>query len=241
MESIVIIFAGGTGQRMNHKSGIPKQFLTISGIPIIIHTLKIFENHQEINKIIVVCLESYIQQLQIEISKYQISKIVEIIPGGESGQESIFWGLQCAKKHSKDKKDIVLIHDGVRPLVTLEEISNNIAAVRRYGNAISASKTYETIALKGKKSEIETIFDREECMVAKAPQSFILEEILKIHCRAKEEKRSFIDTASMANFYGIQLHFVECSVCNVKLTTPMDYYLIESIMKIRDVENIFGI
>lgn len=78
-------------------------------------------------------------------------------------------------------------------------------------------------------------------MVAKAPQSFILEEILRIHHRAKKEKRSFIDTASMANFYGIPLHFVECSVCNVKLTTAMDYYLIESIMKTRDVENIFGI
>jgi len=241
LKNIVVIFAGGTGQRMNHKSGIPKQFLTIGGIPVIIHTLKIFESHHKIDKILVVCLESYIPKLQAEISKYQISKIAEIIPGGVSGQESIFLGLQCAKKYSKNPRDIVLIHDGVRPLITHEEITQNLACVEQHGNAISASKTYETIALKGEAGEIQTIFDREECMVAKAPQSFILEEILRVHHRAKKEKRSFIDTASMANFYGIPLHFVECSVCNVKLTTAMDYYLIESIMKTRDVENIFGI
>ncbi|MDE5591677.1 MAG: 2-C-methyl-D-erythritol 4-phosphate cytidylyltransferase, partial [Helicobacter sp.] len=79
------------------------------------------------------------------------------------------------------------------------------------------------------------------CMVAKAPQSFILDEILKIHHLAKKEGRSFIDTASMANFYGMTLHFVECSIHNVKLTTPMDYYWIWSVMKTRDVERIFGI
>ncbi|MDE5603599.1 MAG: 2-C-methyl-D-erythritol 4-phosphate cytidylyltransferase, partial [Helicobacter sp.] len=183
----------------------------------------------------------YIPKLQIDISNYKITKVAEIIPGGKSGQESIFLGLQCAKKYSVDKKDIVLIHDGVRPLVTLEEISKNLAIARKYGNAISASKTYETIALKGEKSEIKKVFNREECMVAKAPQSFVLEEIWEIHNRAKEERRRFIDTASMANFYGIKLYFVECSVCNVKLTTPMDYYLIQSIMKTRDVESIFGI
>lgn len=82
---------------MNHKSGIPKQFLTIGGIPVIIHTLKIFESHHKIDKILVVCLESYIPKLQAEISKYQISKIAEIIPGGVSGQESIFWDCNVPK------------------------------------------------------------------------------------------------------------------------------------------------
>ncbi|WP_416825116.1 IspD/TarI family cytidylyltransferase, partial [Helicobacter ganmani] len=157
MKNIVVIFAGGTGQRMNHKSGIPKQFLTIGGIPVIIHTLKIFESHHKIDKILVVCLESYIPKLQAEISKYQISKIAEIIPGGVSGQESIFLGLQCAKKYSKNPRDIVLIHDGVRPLITHEEITQNLACVEQHGNAISASKTYETIALKGEAGEIQTI------------------------------------------------------------------------------------
>lgn len=175
---------------MNHKSGIPKQFLTIGGIPVIIHTLKIFESHHKIDKILVVCLESYIPKLQAEISKYQISKIAEIIPGGVSGQESIFLGLQCAKKYSKNPRDIVLIHDGVRPLITHEEITQNLACVEQHGNAISASKTYETIALKGEAGEIQTIFDREECMVAKAPQSFILEEILRIHHRAKRKSEA---------------------------------------------------
>lgn len=241
MQNIVVIFAGGVGGRMNNKSGIPKQFLNIDGVPVIIHTLRIFQNHSKIHKIIVVCLQSYIPKLQIDISTYQITKVVEIIPGGKSGQESIFLGLQCAKRHSVNKKDIVLIHDGVRPLVTLEEISKNLATARKYGNAISASKTYETIALKAEKNKIKSVFDRETCMVAKAPQSFILEEIWEIHNRAKEEQRSFIDTASMADFYGMTLHFVECSVCNVKLTTPIDYYLIQSIMKTRDVESIFGI
>ncbi|MDE5591676.1 MAG: 2-C-methyl-D-erythritol 4-phosphate cytidylyltransferase, partial [Helicobacter sp.] len=118
--------------------------------------LRLFQNHEKINKIIVVCLESYLQKLQMELLKYQITKVVEVVPGGRSGQESIFLGLQCAKKYSKDKKDIVLIHDGVRPLITVEEISNNLACVEQNGNAISASKTYETIALKAEGDKIKT-------------------------------------------------------------------------------------
>ena len=120
----VLIFAGGTGQRMNSKT-LPKQFLELRGKPIIIYTLDQFDTHPDIDGIIVVCVESWIPFLEKQLRKFEISKVVEIVPGGETGQDSIYKGLNCASRHfSLDS--CVLIHDGVRPLITQQTITDNI-------------------------------------------------------------------------------------------------------------------
>lgn len=126
--NIAVIFAGGTGQRMHTKSR-PKQFLELNGKPIIIYTIELFDNHPDIDGIVVVCLESWIPFLKKMLRKFEINKVVEIVSGGETGQESIYKGLCAAEKFSKSKNsidDIVLIHDGVRPLITEETITENI-------------------------------------------------------------------------------------------------------------------
>lgn len=120
-----VIFAGGSGRRMNTKSR-PKQFLELNGKPIIIYTIELFDNHPDIDAIVVVCLESWIPFLKKMLKKFEINKVVSIISGGVSGQESIYKGLCVVEAYAKEQKEenpIVLIHDGVRPLITEETIT----------------------------------------------------------------------------------------------------------------------
>ena len=138
-----LIFAGGTGHRMNSRSK-PKQFLEMHGKPIIIYTIEHFEYHEGIEQIVVVCLKDWISELQGLIKRYGITKVRKIVPGGETGHDSIYLGL-LAMKDIADADDIVLIHDGVRPLINRELISRNIMAVERYGNAITVEAARESV------------------------------------------------------------------------------------------------
>ena len=135
-----LIFAGGTGQRMNTRSK-PKQFLELHGKPVIIYTIEHFEYHAEIDNIVVVCLKDRIDELKGLLKRYSITKVSEIVPGGETGHDSIYNGLKAMEGTAKEG-DIVLIHDGVRPLITGNLISENIEAVRKYGNAITSAQPY---------------------------------------------------------------------------------------------------
>lgn len=237
MKTIALIFAGGTGQRMNIASGIPKQFLLIKDKPVIIHTLEIFSHHKEVDGIVVVCLKEYINDLYRNIEKYSIKKIIEITNGGLSGQHSIFNGLRLIRKKFKINP-YVLIHDGVRPLVTSEEISQNLLCAYINGNSISCSKMTETVLHKTTNIEI---LDRDKCFHIKAPQIFRLNDIYDLHIKAQKEGLEFIDSASMAFHYGIKLYFTECSNSNIKLTTPKDFYMIEALMQAKKIESIFGV
>ena len=124
MKNIALIFAGGTGQRMGVKD-VPKQFLEVDGKPIIIYTIEFFEHHKEIDEIYVVCIETWIDYLKYKLEKYGIKKVKSVIPGGKTGQDSIYLGLKEAEKYC-NPDDIVLVHDGVRPFITEDLISNNL-------------------------------------------------------------------------------------------------------------------
>ena len=150
-----MIFAGGTGQRMNTRTR-PKQFLELHGKPIIIYTLEAFEDHGEIDGIIVVMLESWIPYTQELISKYNLKKVKKVVPGGSSGQDSIYNGL-CAAAQFYGDDDIVLIHDGVRPLIDEETITANIRGVEKLGTAITVTAAIETITMKDETGAVGTI------------------------------------------------------------------------------------
>lgn len=119
--NFALIFAGGVGQRMNTVS-LPKQFLKVQNKEIIIHTLEHFEECEGIDGIVVVCKEEYIDLMKELIKKHRITKVMTIVPGGENGQQSIFNGLDAASRLSSSEEDIVLIHDGVRPIITNDVI-----------------------------------------------------------------------------------------------------------------------
>ncbi len=238
--NIGLIFAGGSGVRMNTK-GMPKQFLQMNGKAIIIHTLEYFERCKDIDAIVVVCLEEYIEYLQSLLSANRITKVKRIVPGGKCGQESIYHGL-CAAEEIADGEDIVLIHDGVRPLISEELLSSSIQMVKEKGNAITVTPATETIVQTENGETISNIIDRKSCYIAKAPQSFYLKDILKVHRQAiVDNKCDCIDSASLMREYGYSLNLLEGSNENIKITNPSDFYILRAILEARENSQIFGL
>lgn len=232
--NIAMIFAGGTGLRMGTKA-VPKQFLELYNKPIIIYTLEKFENNDSVDGIVVSCLESWIPRLQKMVLRHHLSKVMAIVPGGGSGQESIYNGLRKVKELCPADDTVVLIHDGVRPMIDTETISENIRSVEERGNAITITPAIETIIQENQDRMIEKIIDRRECRMARAPQSFYLKDILDAHEKAiKDNIFDFIDSATMMNHYGYELYTVDGPVNNIKITTPIDFYIFKALL---DAEN----
>ena len=235
----VLIFAGGTGQRMGGSS-VPKQFLIAHTKPVIVHTIEHFQLCSQIDSIVVVCLKEYISYLKALIEKYKLDKVVSIVEGGGNGQASIFNGLkELVRLYGENNDDIVLIHDGARPLIDEKLITENIECVKANGNAITVAKSIETVVLLNNSAVVDKVMGRQFCNVAKAPQSFYLKDIYKSHLKAVEEKRfDFIDSAMLMQHYGFKIHTVLGSNENIKITTPMDYYLFKAILDARENEQL---
>ena len=238
--NIAVIFAGGSGSRMHTKSR-PKQFLEYQGKPIIIYTLELFDNHPMIDGIVVACVEEWIPFLKKMLKKFEINKVKAIVTGGETGQESIYKGLVAAKSISESADDIVLIHDGVRPLITEQTITDNIEMVNKEGSCITCVPATETfiVSQPGGGLEIPT---RSNSLIARAPQSFYLRDVISAHRRAlSEERYDFIDTCTMMHHYGHSLHKVIGPVENIKITTPTDYFVFKAMVEVHENQQIFGL
>ena len=238
--NVALIFAGGTGKRM-HTSGVPKQFLELNGKPIIIHTIEKFENNDDVDGIVISCLQEYIQKMWRLCNKFHITKVQAIVPGGETGQESIYHGL-CKIYELFAGNSVVLVHDGVRPLVDPMTITKAIQCVKEHGSAITVTPATETIITESKDGEIGNILDRSVCQVAKAPQCFYVNDLLSAHEKAREEgKTDFIDSASLMRHYGHKLYAVEGKTENIKITTPVDYSIFKAIENANESSNAFGL
>ncbi len=237
-----LIFAGGSGTRMNSKSK-PKQFLELHGKAIIIHTLELFENHPEIDGISVVCIEGWIDYLKKLIKKEGFTKIKWISPGGETGQQSIYNGLKAIyDDESTTEDDIVLFHDGVRPLINAQVITDNIESVKKYGTSVTVNPAIETIAVVDENNKIVSTVPRETCRMARAPQSFKLGDIYACHQKAIAiNKFDFTDSASLMSYYGYELYTVLGPTENIKITNPSDFYILRSIIEAKENQQIFGI
>lgn len=238
--NIAVIFAGGTGQRMNTKT-LPKQFLELHGKPILMYTLEVFEQHPQIDGIVVVMLESWIGYTERLIERYGLTKVKAITAGGATGQESIYNGL-CKAQELFPTDSTVLVHDGVRPLIDADTVTRAIACVKENGNAITVSPAIETVTLKNEKGEIGSIIDRSRCQLAKAPQCFVLGDLMEAHEKARAEGRAdFIDSASIMQYYGHTLFPVDGQPENIKITTPSDFYIFRAIVDARENSQIFGV
>ena len=237
--NVAIIFAGGVGRRMNTKS-TPKQFLTLHEKPIIIHTLEVFQNCADIDAICIACLESHIDYTRALCEKFCITKVKWIVPGGATGQQSIFNGVKTVYENCP-ADSIVLLHDGVRPNIDTDLVSRNIEAVKQYGTAVSCAAATETPAEIDENGNIYTIYVREKAVIAKAPQSFYLGELYDAHLKAREEEKEFIDSASLMRNYGHTLHTVECKWDNIKITNPSDFYIFKAILEAKENSQIFGL
>lgn len=239
--NIAVIFAGGVGKRM-HSKECPKQFLKIYNKPIIIHTLEYFEKHPLIDAIVISCVEEWMPYLEELIYKYRIEKVKKVVVGGETGQLSIYNGLKAAEDVANGEKAIVLIHDAVRPLINAKLITDNIESVKKNGSAITTAVVKETILVVNEgTATINYVPSRKNSRVARAPQSFWLNDILNAHEKALSEgKKDYIDSCTMMQEYGYDLFLVDGPGENIKITTPEDFYIMRAILEAKENAQIYG-
>lgn len=237
--NVALIFAGGVGSRMNSLAK-PKQFLELHGKPIIIYTLEIFQSHPKIDSIVVVCVADWIDYMKKLLMRYDLTKVVEVVEGGATGQCSIYNGLlSIEKKFPHDST--VIIHDGVRPLIDHSIISMNIDQVKLTGNAITTAPTVETFVVVDDLMRVKEVPSRSHSRLAKAPQSFLLRDILSVHRQALEKGiTDSIDSCSLMQQFGYTLTLVEGPSQNMKITTPTDYYIFRAVIEARENSQIFG-
>ena len=239
--NIAVIFAGGVGSRMRSKD-LPKQFLCIHGEPIIVRTVRHFQEHPLVDAIVVVSGKEWLDYCRKMLDGYQMSKVTAVVPGGSTGQESIFHGLLAAEKIAGGERTVVLIHDGVRPLINGQVITDNVEAVQATGSAVTCVRAKETVLVENPYGAVDSIPDRSVLRLARAPQSFWLDEILAAHRDADAAgKHNYIDSASMMFERGCSLTPVEGPDENIKVTTPGDFFSLQAILNARENEQIYGI
>lgn len=240
MKNLAIIFAGGSGARMG--SGLPKQFIEVNGKPIIIHTLDVFEEHPDIDEIYIACKEDYIGKLQKYILRYMISKVKKIVPGGATGQDSIYHALRAAGEQN-DEDAIVLIHDGVRPCISRELIDENLKCVQENGSSVTCTPLYETPIISVDGKNVDSVPPRVEFYTAQAPQCFYLRDVLQAHEKMRDVNPGYdgvVDTCSMMKLLGRNVSLVQGPRGNIKVTTPEDLYMFRAMIQYKESEQIFG-
>jgi 2-C-methyl-D-erythritol 4-phosphate cytidylyltransferase len=226
--NIAIIAAAGTGSRM--ASDRPKQFLQLAGSPIIFHTLKPFELCESIQEVIVVLPPEQSSAFLALAAKQGLRKLARVVPGGPTRADSVKRGLMAIRAATAE---IVAVHDGVRPFVTVEEIANTIAAAQRDGAAILATPVTDTIKLvvEGKTDEIivKTLL-RQNLRQALTPQCFRYELLRKAYEQADVNDPSLTDESALVERLGHQVTIVAGSARNIKITTPRDLLIAETFL-----------
>ena len=226
--NIALITAGGNGTRMHQD--IPKQFLNVNNKPIIVYTMEAFQNHPDIDAIEVVCLDGWHQILEAYAKQFNITKLVGIVSGGKNGQESIKNGLnEINKKYSKD--DIVIVHDGNRPLVSEEIISDSIAKCLMYGSGIAAIPCVEAMLETDDRISSNKQISRDNLMRTQTPHAFKLEKLLWAHEEAEKMgiKNSVASCTLMLELVE-KIYFSAGSEKNIKLTTPVDIEIFKALL-----------
>jgi len=215
-----LIFAGGIGIRMNSED-IPKQFLEIEGKPIIIHTVEHFALHEMVDHIIVVCLELWINRLKQDLERFAIRKVVGIVPGGDTGYRSIHNGLMRIAETAKDD-DIVLICDGVRPMLSEKLITTCIMDTRIYGSAVPVTPSIDSVLYSEDGVHCSRNYERKKMFTTQAPQGFLMKKIMDAHMQAEEKQIEAISSGELLIELGQEIHIFQGMRENIKITTQED-------------------
>lgn len=229
--NIALIIAGGTGHRMGQE--IPKQFLNVYDKPVIIYTLEGFQRHQEIDAIEVVCLEGWSEMLRAYSKQFNIDKLRWVTPSGETAQESIRNGV-FALREVCGPEDIVVIHDGIRPMVEDFVLTDVLVKCRQYGNAVTSLPYNEQIFVTEDGASTVRYIPRDTLRRVSTPQAYRYEKLLWAYERAFSEGIG-IQASTYANTLmtdlGERLYFAAGSDKNIKLTTKDDFELFKTYMK----------
>lgn len=232
--NIALLTAAGCGSRMGQD--IPKQFMTIDDCPVIIYTMFPFQNHPNIDLIAVVCLKGWEVSLRAYANQYGITKLKYIFPGGETNQASIHNGIVGLKKEGFSDDDIVLIQDGVRPLVSSDIISNNISVCSRYGYAITGLKCKEVVMEYVPSNDTLSYLSipRERLVRTQTPHTYKLGIILNLHKIAENEGLDMVASCELAAKLGVNdQHLVIGTEKNgLKLTNVEDIELFKALKNV---------
>ena len=228
-----LIIAGGSGNRMGQD--IPKQFINVYDKPILIYTLEGFQRHPMVDAIDVVCLAGWETVLQSYANQFCIDKLKWIFPGGKNGQESIHNGIFGLKEAGCQDDDLILIHDAVRPLLSQDIISSNIAICKEYGYAITGIQCREAILESEDGFSTNTSIPRDKLIRTQTPQTFRLKNIIAAHEEAKEKgiTNSVASCTLMAELGGRDMHIVPGSEKNIKVTTVEDLEILKALMNVK--------
>lgn len=234
MSNIVLLTAAGVGSRMHQD--IPKQFIHVDNKPVIIHTMEAFQRHPSIDGIIVVTLESWIDVLWAYAKQFNITKLKWVIKGGETGQESIRQGLLKLQQEG-NPDDVVLVHDGNRPLISSEIISDSLATYAKYGSAVAVIPCTEVVfeSEDGVSSHVST--PREKLFRTQTPHTYRLGTLLDAHAEAIQ--RGIANTAAscmLMKELGKECYFSRGSEENLKITTTDDLRIFKALLHTRQDE-----
>ena len=231
--NVALIIAGGSGKRMGQD--IPKQFIHVNNKPVIIYTLEAFEHHPGIDAIEVVCIDGWHEILKAYAKQYGISKLKWIVNGGSTGQESIRNGVFNLEGKLSDD-DIVIVHDGIRPMVDKEVLSDVIVKCAKYGNAVTSLPYNEQIFVKSDEYTTEKYIPRETLRRVQTPQAYKFGLLDKKYHEAFEKQIGIFGSAytnTMMVDLGVKLYFAAGSEKNMKLTNKDDLEMFTALLKMR--------
>ena len=223
-----MLFAGGSGVRMQ-SSDLPKQFLEVGGKPIIIHTMEHFSNHPWVDGIVVACKEDWIDYLIKLIEQFKVRKVKAIVPGGKTGFDSIHNGVMATAEFSKEPDDIIMICDGVRPMLSQELITNCIEHTKKYSSAVPVTPSIDSLLYSTDGESCQKSYERSTMYITQAPQGYTMERILWAHEVAYN--RGILNPVSSSELLielGEKVHIFKGERFNIKVTTPEDLITLRS-------------
>ena len=220
----VVIPAAGQGKRMN--AGKNKQFIELKSIPVIIHTLRVFEHDPKCSGIILVINKDEQPIFEEMIQTYKIKKVVSLIQGGSERQYSVYNGLQAVKA-----TDIVLVHDGARPFLKQKHVHELVNVAAEKGAAVLAVPVKDTIKRASRELYVEETVERSSLWAIQTPQAFHVSLLQEAHELAKKENFLGTDEASLVERIPKQVYIVNGDYLNIKLTTPDDLVFAEAILQ----------
>lgn len=225
---VAVVPAGGTGKRMG--AGTPKQFLMLDGVPMMLHSLRVFERVPGVTEVVlVVPKEERARALAEVVERYGLKKVLKVVPGGATRQESVHHGLN----EVDEDVEIVVVHDAVRPFITEDLVERSIEAARQHGGAIVAVPMKDTPKQAGPDGLIQKTLDRAGLWLAQTPQTFRRALVVAAYRKAALEHIHATDDAALVERLGHTVAIVQGSWDNMKITTPEDMVIAEAILAAR--------
>ena len=226
-----VIPAAGRGARFGGET--PKQFLALRGLPMIVRSLAPFQASPLIDEIVCAVSKNEITSFERLVQEYRITKVKRIVPGGERRQDSVQAAVAFLEKE-KSPDDIVLVHDGVRPLASAALIERIVEAARKFGAAIPALPLTDSLKRLSPSGVIEQSVSREHLWTAQTPQGFRLSILVEALRRAEKERFWGTDEAALVERLGAPVHCVEGTRENIKITSPEDFEMAELLIMERE-------